>query len=200
VDSIKVLFNNGDSTFATPVVYDGGWCQQLCVSDIDDDGDLDLIGTIYSPSGIGVLLNDGSGNFAPIEAYAGASGSNLTVADVDADGDDDVAVASFNADAAFVYVNRTYEAATGCCGIYTEGYTGNCNCSDDGKLTLSDVTSLIDHAYISKTPLCCYASGNTNGSWDDGQCKITLGDVTRLIDALYISKSPTELCLAGCER
>ncbi len=96
----------------------------------------------------------------------------------------------------------------GCCGKYTDlpygfwppGYTGNTNCSSDGKRTLSDITKLIDHVYISKEPLCCFASGNTNGSWDDGDCKITLSDITKLIDAVYISKMLTEPCIAGCER
>ena len=40
--------------------------------------------------------------------------------------------------------------ADGCCGIYTGGITGNSNCSTDGKLTLSDITQLIDNVYISK--------------------------------------------------
>ncbi len=93
----------------------------------------------------------------------------------------------------------------GCCGSYSDGtwptgYTGNTNCSDDGKRTLSDITKLIDNVYISKEPLCCYASGNTNGSWDDGECKITLSDITKLIDAVYISKELTEACNSGCER
>ena len=84
-----------------------------------------------------------------------------------------------------------------CCGLYTGGLTGNTDCSEDGKLTLSDVVRLIDNLYISKNPLCCYASGNTNGSED---CKLTLSDVMRLIDALYISKQPTEACLPACEQ
>jgi hypothetical protein len=90
----------------------------------------------------------------------------------------------------------------GCCGQFTDppGMTGNTNCSEDGKMTLSDVSRLIDYLYISKEPLCCYASGNTNGSWDDGDCKITLGDVSRLIDHLYISKLPTEACMLECEQ
>jgi hypothetical protein len=83
----------------------------------------------------------------------------------------------------------------GCCGIYTGGVTGNANCSDDGKLTLSDITRLIDEVYISKQPLCCPATGNTNGSVD---CKHTLSDITKLIDAVYISKLPPADCIPGC--
>ncbi len=83
-----------------------------------------------------------------------------------------------------------------CCGRYTlDGVTGNVNCSPDGKRTLSDITQLIDHVYISKNPMCCHAAGNTNGSSD---CKATLSDITRLIDVCYISKMPAEPCMDEC--
>jgi hypothetical protein len=88
--------------------------------------------------------------------------------------------------------------AAPCCGFYTgpAGYTGNANCSDDGKLTLSDISKLIDRVYISKAPLCCEATGNTNASVD---CKITLSDITVVIDAVYISKTPPAACMPECE-
>ena len=84
-----------------------------------------------------------------------------------------------------------------CCGLYAEGISGNTNCSVDGELTLSDITTLIDHLYVSNAPLCCYASGNTNGSAD---CKITLNDITVLIDAIYISQTPPAYCMPECEQ
>ncbi len=86
---------------------------------------------------------------------------------------------------------------TCCCGYYTGGITGNTNCSSDGKLTLSDITRLIDRVYISKDPLCCEAAGNTNGSAD---CAITLSDITVLIDAVYISKTLPAPCMPECEQ
>jgi hypothetical protein len=81
--------------------------------------------------------------------------------------------------------------ANACCGLYYEGYTGNVNCSEDGLVTLSDITGLIDHIYISKQELCCHLNGNTNGSPD---WLLTLDDITRLIDHVYISRAPTALC------
>ncbi len=84
----------------------------------------------------------------------------------------------------------------GCCGLYTGGITGNANCSEDGKLTLSDITRLIDRVYISKEDLCCEPNGNTNA---DAECKITLSDITKLIDAVYISKADPEPCMPECE-
>ncbi len=83
-----------------------------------------------------------------------------------------------------------------CCGIFSGGYTGNANCSIDGKLTLSDITRLVDRVYISKASLCCEANGNTNG---DAECLLTLSDITRLIDAVYISRMPPAECMSQCE-
>ncbi len=81
-----------------------------------------------------------------------------------------------------------------CCGQFTGGITGNVNCSDDGKLTLSDISKLIDRVYISKQLLCCEQNGNVNLSTDS---KITLSDITLLIDNVYISKNPTPPCPDG---
>ncbi len=84
-----------------------------------------------------------------------------------------------------------------CCGQYSGGITGNTNCSDDGKLTLSDISRLIDRVYISKESLCCEAGGNTNA---DPECKITLSDITVLIDAVYISRGDPQNCMPQCEK
>jgi hypothetical protein len=79
----------------------------------------------------------------------------------------------------------------GCCGVYTVGYTGNVDCSVDGKRNLTDITRIIDFVYISKAPLCCDENGNTDG---DVLGKVNLADVTRLIDFVYISKTETATC------
>ena len=81
-----------------------------------------------------------------------------------------------------------------CCGAFADGSLGNANCDTFGKFTLSDISTLIDHVYISKSPLCCPANGNVDGSGDG---KITLSDITRLIDHVYISKDPTPACPVG---
>ncbi len=102
----------------------------------------------------------------------------------------------YNPDQADSDDNGVGDACEGCCGQYTDGITGNANCSSDGKLTLSDITRLIDRVYISTDPLCCEATGNTNGSAD---CKITLSDITVLIDAVYISQASPADCTLECE-
>jgi PKD repeat protein len=96
---------------------------------------------------------------------------------------------------AAVYVVPTVsgQVTVGCCGQYTGGFTGNCNCSEDGLITLNDITAAIDNVYITKDELCCEESGNTNGSLDG---LITLNDITTLIDHVYITKEPTAICLS----
>ena len=81
------------------------------------------------------------------------------------------------------------------CGQFTGGITGNADCSTDGKLTLSDITRMIDRVYISKAPLCYEANGNTNA---DEECLITVTDVTRLIEAVYVTKALPAPCMAEC--
>jgi hypothetical protein len=68
---------------------------------------------------------------------------------------------------------------------------GNVNMSEDGKVTLGDITQLIDHVYISKAPLEVECTGNTNCLLP---LKITLSDITTLIDHVYISKANLCYC------
>ena len=119
-------------------------------------------------------------------------------ADADSVGDGcDNCPDTFNPDQADTNENEIGDACEGCCGAYTPGVTGNVNCSDDGKVTLADVSRLIDFVFISKAALCCHADGNTNGSED---CKITLSDISVEIDAVFISKSPPAACMLDCEQ
>jgi hypothetical protein len=78
-----------------------------------------------------------------------------------------------------------------CCGRYTGGETGNTDCDAEGKRTLSDVTTLIAHIYVTHVPLCCAANGNVDG---DAESKLTLNDIMRLIDNIYISHDPCAPC------
>jgi hypothetical protein len=71
---------------------------------------------------------------------------------------------------------------------------GNINGSEDGLITLADITGLIDFVYISKEPLENECIANVNCSTDG---LITLADITTLIDHVYISKE--ELCPGCCD-
>jgi hypothetical protein len=60
---------------------------------------------------------------------------------------------------------------------------GNVNGSEDGQITLSDITSLIAYVYLEGDPPAVMEAANVNGS-EDGL--ITLSDITRLIAHVYI--------------
>jgi C1A family cysteine protease/PKD repeat protein len=74
----------------------------------------------------------------------------------------------------------------GCCVL-----VGNLDRSSDNLVTMGDLTVLIDHLFISLTPLFCVDEGNLDMSADN---LVTMGDLTVLIDHLFISLSPLPAC------
>ena len=78
-----------------------------------------------------------------------------------------------------------------CCGFWTAGFTGNTDCSPDGKRNLADITRLIDRVYISKVELCCEEDGNTD---TDPLGNLNLSDITLLIDHVYITRDELPAC------
>ncbi len=69
--------------------------------------------------------------------------------------------------------------------------TGNVDDSPDCLITMGDLTVLIDHLFITLTPLTCDVAGNVDQSLDG---LITMGDLTVLIDHLFITLSPLPPC------
>jgi hypothetical protein len=58
-------------------------------------------------------------------------------------------------------------------------------------VTMGDLTVLIDHLFITLTPLNCWVEGNVDLSPD---YLVTMGDLTILIDHLFISLTPLPAC------
>lgn len=109
VHNIVALINQGNGQLgpyrlivdpsSTPGLV--GIDSELSLTDIDGDGDQDLVtmGRLVSSTGVHevlVLRNNGDGSFAAAESYSAAAGldpaGGLTTADVDRDGDQDVGV------------------------------------------------------------------------------------------------------------
>jgi len=95
----KLYSNDGTGTFTevvgTPFIEVEG--NFTAVSDVDNDGDQDVLITGYSDSGriSKLYTNDGTGTFTEVTdtPFTGISGGAVAFADVDADGDQDVLIA-----------------------------------------------------------------------------------------------------------
>ena len=71
------------------------------------------------------------------------------------------------------------------------GVSGNVDCDPNSVVDIADLTVLIDHLFISLTPLCCREEGNVDG---DPNSVVDIADLTFLIDHLFISLIPTTVC------
>ena len=107
-DSISLLRNNGDGTFApqeeTPV---GSNPQDIELADIDGDGNLDVVLALETANTVVVLTNDGMGGFgSPAGTPAGTLPYELAVGDLDGNGTPDAISAQFLSRDLSVLLNR----------------------------------------------------------------------------------------------
>ncbi len=106
-DTVSILLNKGDATFAPHVTYGVGQMpRSLGIADLDADGDLDLAILNTVSHDVSILSNNGNGSFAPeVRVLVGNvtprglsslnfpyPGPFLAVGDLDGDGDRDIAI------------------------------------------------------------------------------------------------------------
>lgn len=103
-NSVSVLLNKGDGTFAAATNWNvGNDPDSAALADFDSDGDLDI--AIATDNGVSLLRNNGNGTFGPASGFsAGADPAAITTGDFDGDGDTDVAVANYTVGANTVTV------------------------------------------------------------------------------------------------
>jgi|CXWL01.1.fsa_nt_gi hypothetical protein len=78
-----------------------------------------------------------------------------------------------------------FTSPTACC-VSTRG---NVDCDPGHQTDIADLTRLVDHLFISFTPICCEISGDLVAD-----NSIDIGDLTLLVDHLFISFSPLAPC------
>ncbi len=107
-DTVSVLLNSGDGTFAPHVLYGaGGFPSSVAVGDLDGDLDLDLAVANVASDAVSVLLNNGDGTFAANVLYgAGAGSCSVALGDLDFDLDLDLVVANRHSDNVSVLLNN----------------------------------------------------------------------------------------------
>src|SRR5205807_65087 len=91
-DTISVLFNHGDGTFAPALVVGMARPSDVAIADVTGDGLPDLV--IAQGGSVGVVRNTGSQTFAPADPSDRAACGRLAIADLDGDGWPDVICAS----------------------------------------------------------------------------------------------------------
>jgi len=88
---------------------------------------------------------------------------------------------------------RVADEPSGCC----VGQVGDVNAEGGDEPTISDVSALIDHLFISGVALICLeeADVNQSGGAEPTPADITISDISMLIDHLFISGTPLPACL-----
>jgi hypothetical protein len=95
-NTVSVLLNKGDGTFAPAVTYASGAAPLgVAVGDFNGDGKQDFAVANRNDNTVSVFLNNGDGTFAPAVTYAaGVDPVSVAVGDFDGDGKPDLVVAN----------------------------------------------------------------------------------------------------------
>ncbi len=112
---ITILKNYGDGIFESPIDYSNGIAGSgpfdLCLADLDGDGDLDLATANYESNNVSVLINDGSGNYVSTTIYEVGPETeeytrSIAAADCDNNGSLDLIVSNANTDNLSIMLNN----------------------------------------------------------------------------------------------
>ena len=99
ISQFTVMSELSTGTFATKVDYATGSApHSVFVTDIDSDGDGDILATNTGSNTVSVLKNNGDGTYQTKADYATGSGPwSVYASDIDDDGDGDILTTSYNA-------------------------------------------------------------------------------------------------------
>ncbi|WP_421878955.1 FG-GAP-like repeat-containing protein [Marinoscillum sp.] len=155
-DGVEFHENDGSESFSSTTLFDLNGFEYIRISDIDGDGDLDLLTTDYSSSNLDYDIiswyeNDGALSFTENQVTSSA-GQPIKVIPVDVDGDNDIDLVSAEVenDRKIVYRNDGSESFTAnilpgsCDGLSDIGVADldgdgdldvHCTCSTDQKIS-----------------------------------------------------------------
>jgi hypothetical protein len=106
---VQVLLGNGNGTFQTARLYNGGSSNSLALADVNGDGRLDVLTAKLYENSAGVLLGNGDGSLQAEQTYSTGPNSapyEVAVADVNADGRPDLLTANYGTSTAGVLLGN----------------------------------------------------------------------------------------------
>ncbi|MFA7466024.1 MAG: VCBS repeat-containing protein, partial [Parcubacteria group bacterium] len=107
-NSVSILLNNGDGTFADKAdKATGSNPFSVAIGDINNDGWADLAVTNGSGSSVSIFLNNGNGTFADgINETVGGDPRSVAIGDINNDGWADLAVANYFSNTVSILLNN----------------------------------------------------------------------------------------------
>ncbi len=168
---INILRNSGSGNFSSSGTYAvSPTPRQILVTDIENDGDLDLVSISRFansiPNKLAVLRNDGSGGFGTAQLYAGGGFSDpdhAAVGDLNLDGFVDLAIANSNNGTVEILFNQ----GTGNLGPPIEYEVDGGTSSGPGSIAIVNVfgNSAPELAIIASQPFILIMKNNGEGSF-----------------------------------
>jgi hypothetical protein len=164
-----VLLGNGDGTFQAPLFYDaGGNASALVVTDVNGDGNPDIVFTNYNDadnSTVSVLLGNGNGTFQPaLISAAPDDAGTLIIADVNGDGKPDALIYTNTISVLLGNGDGTFQPAT----YYEGGYCSSLAVGDvngDGIPDLVTANSGLESCGLNAQGFAGILLGNGNGTF-----------------------------------
>ena len=211
-DQVRVRFNVGDLSDYSVIeaaIDNFKVSARGCQADWDHDGVMNVIDNCPQAYNPGQLDSDGdligdSCDACPLDSLNDIDGDGIcgdidncpevfNDSQIDPDHDSvgthcDNCPGNYNPGQEDLDSNGIGDACESCC---QGDAIGNIDGSPDDAVSLGDLSALVDHLFISLSPVICVEEANVDMS-PDGQ--ITLGDLTRLIDFLFVSLTPLPPC------
>lgn len=159
--SIAVALGNGDGSFKAPSIYPASLLSsqwnpspgEVALSDVNEDGKVDIVYANSGYSSVGVLLGDGTGKFyGPTEFPAGGGSLALAIADLNKDGWPDVVTADVHFSGVSVLYNNS---ASQRAPDFTIAANPVALSLPPGGSATSDISLLSSNAFVGSVQLAC---------------------------------------------